>query len=64
MAINYQSQNPSKNFIMVDRGIDDLSADAFYLLIEFMKLAPNDEKVLISLSFLPFVIVMDSLIEH
>lgn len=28
---------------MVDRGIDDLSADAFYLLIEFMKLAPNED---------------------
>jgi len=40
--INYQSQNPSKNFIMVDRGIDDdLSPDAYFLLIKLMKLAPK-----------------------
>lgn len=42
--INYQSQNPSKNFIMVDRGIDDdLSADAYYLLIKLMKLLPKED---------------------
>jgi len=41
--INYQSQNPTKNFIMVDKGIDDdLSPDAYYLLIKLMKLAPNE----------------------
>ena len=41
--INYQSQNPSKNFIMLDKGIDDvLSPDAYYLLIKLMKLAPNE----------------------
>ncbi len=40
---NYQSPNPSKNFIMVDKGFDDdLSPDAYYLLIKFMKLAPNE----------------------
>lgn len=41
--LNYQSQNPSKNFIMIDKGIDDeLSPDAYYLLIKLMKLAPNE----------------------
>lgn len=41
--INYQSPNPSKNFIMWDKGVDDLlSADACYLLIKLMKLAPNE----------------------
>ncbi|WP_415406916.1 helix-turn-helix domain-containing protein [Sulfurovum sp. CS9] len=40
---NYQSQNPSKNFVMVDKGIDDdLTPDAYYLLIKLMKLAPNE----------------------
>ncbi|SFV55660.1 hypothetical protein MNB_SV-3-131 [hydrothermal vent metagenome] len=42
--INYQSQNPKTKFIMVDRGIDDeLSPDAYYLLIKYMKLAPNED---------------------
>lgn len=42
--INYQSQNPSKNFIMLDRGIDDdLSPDAYFLLIKLMKLAPKED---------------------
>lgn len=42
--INYQSQNPSKNFIMIDKGIDDdLSPDAYFLLIKLMKLAPNEK---------------------
>jgi len=41
--INYQSLNPSKNFIMIDKGIDiDLSSDAFYLLVKLMKLAPSE----------------------
>ncbi len=41
--INYQSQNPVKNFIMLDKGIDDeLSCDAYFLLIKLMKLAPNE----------------------
>ena len=40
---NYQSKNPSKNFIMLDKSIDDeLSVDAYYLLIKLMKLAPNE----------------------
>lgn len=40
---NYQSQNPSKNFVMVDKGIDNhLSPDAYYLLIKLMKLAPKE----------------------
>lgn len=40
---NYQSQNPNKNFVMVDKGIDDeLSPDAYYLLIKLMKLTPNE----------------------
>lgn len=42
--INYQSQNPANNFMMVDRGIDDdLSPDAYYLLIKLMKLAPKED---------------------
>lgn len=42
--INYQSPNPQKNFIMLDKGIDDeLSPDAFFLLIKLMKLAPNED---------------------
>ena len=42
--INYQSQNPKNNFIMLDKGIDeDLSSDAFYLLIKLMKLASNED---------------------
>ena len=49
---NYQSPNPSKNFLMVDKGIDDiLSADAYFLLIKLMKLAPkecNSNKCLMS----------------
>lgn len=41
--INYQSHNPLKNFIMIDKEIDiDLSPDAFYLLVKLMKLAPNE----------------------
>ena len=41
--INYQSSNPSKNFIMLEKKIDDeLSAEAYYLLIKLMKLAPNE----------------------
>jgi len=41
--INYQSKNPSNKFIMIDKGIDDeLSPDAYYLLIKLMKLAPNE----------------------
>ncbi len=39
--INYQSQVP-KPFIMIGKGVDnDLSADAYYLLIKLIKLAPN-----------------------
>lgn len=42
--INYQSQNPQSNFIMLDKGIDDdLSPEAYYLLIKLMKLAPNED---------------------
>lgn len=42
--INYQSINPSKYFIMIDKGIDDeLSPDAYYLLIKLMKLAPKED---------------------
>ena len=41
--INYQSKNPPRNFIMLDKSIDDeLSVDAYYLLIKLMKLAPNE----------------------
>ncbi len=41
--INYQSQKPSSPFIMVGKGIDnELSADAYYLLIKLMKIAPNE----------------------
>ena len=41
--INYQSRNPSKNFIMWDKEVDNvLSADACYLLIKLMKLAPSE----------------------
>lgn len=41
---NYQSSNPSKNFLMIDKGIDDeLSPDAYYLLIKLIKLAPNED---------------------
>jgi len=41
--INYQSSNPSKNFLMIDKKIDDvLSADAYFLLIKLMKLAPKE----------------------
>jgi hypothetical protein len=41
--INYQSANPSKEFLMVDKSIDEnLSETAYYLLIKFMKLAPNE----------------------
>jgi len=41
--INYQSPNPSKNFIMWDKEVDDvMSADACYLLLKLMKLAPNE----------------------
>ena len=41
--INYQSPNPARNFIMMDKGADDdLSPDAYYLLIKLMKLAPNE----------------------
>lgn len=48
--INYQSHNPTKNFIMIDKEIDiDLSADAFYLLIKLMKLAPNESNSTIEL---------------
>jgi len=40
--INYQSQ-ASKPFIMIDKGIDeDLSADAYYLFVKLIKLAPNE----------------------
>lgn len=40
---NYQSPNPSKNFLMLDKGFDDnLSPDAYFLLIKYMKLAPNE----------------------
>jgi len=41
--INYQSSNPIKNFIMIDKELDDkLSSNAYYLLIKLMKLAPNE----------------------
>lgn len=41
--INYQSEKPPPPFIMIDKGIDDeLSPDAYYLLIKLMKLAPNE----------------------
>jgi len=41
--INYQSPNPSKNFIMWDKRVDDeLSADACYLHLKLMKLAPDE----------------------
>jgi len=41
--INYQSSNPSTNFLMIDKRIDsELSPDAYYLLIKLMKLAPNE----------------------
>ena len=39
---NYQSQR-EKPFIMIGKGVDDeLSPDAYYLLIKLMKLAPNE----------------------
>ena len=42
--INYQSPKPSTKFIMINNGIDDdLSADAFFLLVKFMKLSPNED---------------------
>ena len=41
--LNYQSQKPSSPFIMIGKGVDnELSADAYYLLIKLMKLAPNE----------------------
>ncbi len=41
--INYQSKKPSSPFIMIGKGVDnELSADAYYLLIKLMKLAPNE----------------------
>ena len=41
--LNYQSQKPSSPFIMIGKGVDnELSADAYYLLIKMMKLAPNE----------------------
>jgi hypothetical protein len=41
--INYQSPKPSKNFLMIDKDIDnDLTPDAYFLLIKLMKLAPNE----------------------
>jgi hypothetical protein len=41
--INYQSSNPSKNFLMIDKRIDDiLSSDAYFLLVKLMKLAPKE----------------------
>jgi len=42
--INYQSPNPRTNFIMVDKGIADvLSPYAYYLLMAYMNLAPNED---------------------
>lgn len=41
--INYKSQNPTTNFLMLDKEIDNnLSPDAYFLLIKLMKLAPNE----------------------
>jgi len=41
--LNYQSHNPSRNFLMIDKEIDnDLSPDAYYLLIKLMKLASKE----------------------
>jgi len=41
--INYQSSNPSRNFLMIDKRIDDvLSSDAYFLLVKLMKLAPKE----------------------
>jgi hypothetical protein len=43
MALNYQSSNPSNNFLMIDKKIDDvLSSDAYFLLVKLMKLAPKE----------------------
>ncbi len=43
MALNYQSSNPSKNFLMIDKKIDDvLSSDAYFLLVKLMKLASKE----------------------
>ena len=41
--INYKSNNPTKNFLMIDKTIDEnLSDGAYFLLIKLMKLAPNE----------------------
>lgn len=41
--INYQSQNPTKNFLMLEKTIDDnLSPEAYYLLVKLMKLSANE----------------------
>ena len=41
--INYQSSNPSRNFLMIAKRIDDvLSSDAYFLLVKLMKLAPKE----------------------
>lgn len=48
--INYQSSKPSKNFIMIDKDIDDeLSPDACYLLLKLIKLASNESNSSLSL---------------
>ena len=48
--LNHQSENPSTKFIMIDKGIDDeLSPDAYYLLIKLVKLAPNEDNSTLAL---------------
>jgi hypothetical protein len=42
--INYQSPRPIKEFFMMANGIDnELSAYAYYLLVKYMNLKPNED---------------------
>lgn len=42
--LNYQSPNPSRNFLMIDKEVDnELTPDAYYLLVKLIKLAPNED---------------------
>ena len=41
--INYQSSKPPPPFLMIGWGIDDdISSDAYFLLVKLMKLAPKE----------------------